>query len=274
MTDTSQTPKPISIPYTAEGFLPQASGYQPLQQQVKHLLETHHLPLPTTSKQWQRVEDAFIHSSYRYEKGLYDPTIPDPYERLEFLGDAILKWTLSDLLFETFPLYNEGQMTKIRSVIVSDKLLAKIAQELGFGALMLLGVSELKAQGRQKVSNLACVMEAFLGGMYLNVKHNPEALQALVSWIHTLWQPHLEQADASATKNNYKAVLQEWTQGQGLGLPEYILDTEEGPSHKRTFTISVWVQGAHQGTGKGDSKKEAQQQAAKKALQSLGALEI
>ncbi|MFM7467925.1 MAG: ribonuclease III [Vampirovibrionales bacterium] len=253
-------------PHTHEGFTPQQAGYEPFEALLRPKLLAFGLPIPQTPTQWQRIQDAFTHPSYRYEKGLYDPTLPDPYERLEFLGDAILKWTLSDLLFETFPHYNEGQMTKIRSVIVSDKQLATIAHTLAFGTFMYLGVSELKAHGRQKASNLACVLEAFLGAMYLNVKYHPEHLKQLIQWIHSLWEPYLHQADASSTKNNYKAVLQEWTQGQGLGLPEYLLETEEGPSHKRTFTMSVWIQGSRHGTGQGVSKKEAQQYAAKEAL--------
>ncbi len=216
-------------------------------------------------KDYDLYDRALTHSSYTYENKLASN---ENYERLEYLGDAVLKLVVSEYLFERFPDYREGELTKIRAVVVSDVTLAKLAKEIHLGDFIVFGVSEAKSGGAKKVSNLACAFEALLGAMYLDGKMAEirdflgDRLEALVTEI-----------DLSKTKDNYKAALQELTQADGGNLPVYRTVKEVGPSHNRTFYIEVLVNGEMLGYGSGKSKKEAQQAAAKQALEALNALE-
>ncbi|MCA9789480.1 MAG: ribonuclease III [Cyanobacteria bacterium HKST-UBA05] len=204
---------------------------------------------------------ALTHSSFTYE---FKPKDWDNYERLEFLGDAVLKLVVSEYLFERFPHYREGDMTKIRAVIVSDAVLSKFALQLGIEQAMVLGPSEARSGGAHKVSNLACAFEAFLAALHLQGQTT-----FIVDMLCDLIADEVTKIDLSKTKSNFKAALQELTQAQGLGLPEYDTLREEGPPHNRTFIVQVLVDGEVIGEGNGKTKKEAQQQAAKLALKCL-----
>jgi ribonuclease-3 len=202
---------------------------------------------------------ALTHSSYTYENNL--PSI-DSNERLEFLGDAVLKLTVSDLLLELFPDYREGDLTKIRAVLVSDAVLAEIATELDLPEFLILGESERRSQGAHyKTSTLACAFEALLGAFYLDGRTSE-----VKTFLRDILLDKIHAIDANKTKNNYKAVLQEKTQAIGLGLPEYETIGESGPAHNRTFTVKVSIQNEEYGEGSGKSKKEAQQNAAREAF--------
>lgn len=206
-------------------------------------------------------EQALTHSSYTYEFKM--PSLHN-YERLEFLGDAVLKIIISQYLFRRFPQYREGELTKIRAVIVSDAVLARFSAEMNLGDYMILGPSEAKSGGRKKVSNLACAFEAFLGALYLDGQ-----LDFATNFIEHLVEDEVTKVDLSKTKDNYKAALQELTQADGEGLPEYRTIKEDGPPHRKIFHIEVLLNGEVLGLGKGASKKEAQQMAAKMALACL-----
>lgn len=208
---------------------------------------------------------ALTHSSYTYENKL---SSLDNYERLEFLGDAVLKLVVSDYLFERFPEYREGELTKIRAVVVSDNQLAQLAQQINLADYMVFGVSEARSGGGRKVSNLACAFESLLGAMYLDGR-----MSEVTVFLRDLLEELITEVDLSKTKDNYKAVLQELTQAEGGYLPEYRTVKETGPSHNRTFFIEVLISGEVMGYGSGKSKKEAQQAAAKVALEALDALE-
>lgn len=207
---------------------------------------------------------ALTHSSYTYE---YKLSSLENYERLEFLGDAVLKLIISAYLFERFPRYREGDLTKIRAVIVSDAVLAGFARMLGMGEVMILGPSEARSGGANKTSNLACAFESFLGALYLDGR-----MDFATDFLSRLMEDEVTRVDLSKTKANYKAVLQELTQGEGDGLPDYRTVGEDGPAHKRTFHVDVLINGEVLGRGSGASKKEAQQMAAKMALQCLNHL--
>lgn len=215
---------------------------------------------------------ALLHSSYAYEQRLRNDHRTESsrhlqienYERLEFLGDAVLKLIVSEYLFERFPDYREGELTKIRAVIISDATLAGIAKILNLGQYMIFGPSEYKSGGPSKTSNLACAFEALLGAMFMDGRMH-RARMLLTGWLEDL----ITEVDLSKTKDNYKAVLQELSQADRGDLPVYRTVSESGPSHNRTFTVEVMLQGETLGCGSGKTKKEAQQQAAKMALLAL-----
>jgi ribonuclease-3 len=208
---------------------------------------------------------ALTHSSYTYENKL--PSLEN-YERLEFLGDAVLKIIVSEYLFERFPEYREGELTKIRAVVVSDASLSRLAQHLNVGQAMIFGASEARTGGVHKVSNLACGFEALLGALFLDGK-----MAATRHMLCSLLEDMVTQVDLSKTKDNYKAVLQEMTQAEGDGLPVYRTVKETGPSHNKTFYVEVLINQEVVGYGSGKTKKEAQQSAAKMALDAFNSLE-
>ena len=218
---------------------------------------------PTT--QHGLYHQALTHSSFTYENKSADS---DNYERLEFLGDAVLKLCISQILFDRFPEYREGDLTKIRAVIVSDATLAELARELQLGDYMVFGASERRSGGAEKTSSLACAFEALLGALFLDGKM-PDIQRLLDDLMVNI----ITEVDLNKTKDNFKAVLQEYSQGEGLGLPDYHTLSEAGPSHNRVFEIGVSINGELLGRGMGKNKKAAQQEAAKEALFSLGVLE-
>ncbi|MEB3285940.1 MAG: ribonuclease III [Vampirovibrionales bacterium] len=218
---------------------------------------------------------ALLHSSYVYEQRLRNEDAyrnrqhaqTENYERLEFLGDAVLKLIVSEYLFERFPEYREGELTKIRAVIISDATLAELAKNVNLGPYIIFGPSEYKSGGPNKTSNLACAFEALLGAMFLDGRMQ-KARQLLTVWLEDL----ITRVDLSKTKDNYKAVLQELSQAESGELPYYRTVSESGPSHNRTFRIEVLLHGEVMGVGSGKTKKEAQQQAARMALIALNQL--
>ncbi len=235
---------------------------EPNESRIRAFLASLELDVPEESL--DIYMQALTHSSYTYENKL--PSL-DNYERLEFLGDAVLKIIISQYLFERFPEYREGELTKIRAVIVSDAVLANLAKSINLGEYMIFGPSEARSGGRNKVSNLACAFEAFLGALFLDGQMN-----FAVSFLESMLHDEVTKVDLSKTKDNYKAVLQELTQGEGAGLPEYTTVKEFGPAHNKTFHVEVSINGEVVGTGIGKSKKEAQQMAAKAALKCLDEL--
>jgi ribonuclease-3 len=204
---------------------------------------------------------ALTHSSFTYE---FNESPLENYERLEFLGDAVLKLIVSEYLFERFPDYREGDLTKIRAVIVSDAFLSTLAQSLDLASSLVMGTGEMRSGGLKKPSNLACAFEALLGALFLDGQ-----MHAARTWIRALMEDPITHVDLDKLKDNFKAALQEFTQSEGIGLPNYRTVHESGPAHRRTFTVEVLVNDEMVGYGTGRSKKEAQQQAAKMALRVL-----
>lgn len=217
------------------------------------------------TRQYELYDRALTHSSYTYENKLSGI---DNYERLEYLGDAVLKLLVSEYLFERFPDYREGDLTKIRAVVVSDAKLAQLAEQMNLGEYIIFGASEARSGGRKKVSNLACAFEALLGALFLDGK----ILEAR-ELIRNQLEHMVTETDMSKTKENYKAALQELTQLDGGMLPIYRTVKETGPSHNRVFMVEVSIQGEVMGVGSGRSKKEAQQLAARQALEAMNELE-
>lgn len=211
------------------------------------------------------LDVALTHSSYNFENKLED--IEDN-ERLEFLGDAVLKLLASRYLYNRFPEYPEGDLTKIRAILVSDSTLARIAAKINLDKYLKIGYHEAKLGGRTRLSTLACAFEALLGAFYLNGK-----VKELFDFLVELLKDEVTEIDQSASKYNYKAMLQEYAQANGMEIPEYVVAKEEGPAHNKIFNIEVWVNGTKLGFGSGKSKKEAHQIAARVAAVALGLLE-
>ena len=209
---------------------------------------------------------ALTHSSYCHENGL-DFSLCN--ERLEFLGDAVLKLIISNYLYTIFPEYHEGDMSFIRSTVVSDETLNKIAQGINLQEYLLLGKAEESTGGREKSSTIACAFEALLGALYLSGK-----LEDAKIFLKKLFENEIDYVDREGLKINPKAMLQEHLQSFSTDLPEYIVTKQEGPPHNRTFYIDVVFNGDLLASGVGSSKKAAQKEAAHKACIELGLIDL
>ena len=210
----------------------------------------------------KRLKIAFTHPSYTKENEL--PSTEN-YERLEFLGDAVLKLVTSNLLYKKYPDYSEGDLSKIRSILVSDQTLSQIAKKIGLNTHLILGSGEEKTGGRERESNIACCMEAVLGAYYIDGKIN-----SIETFLENELLPYADDIENHFEKYNAKAVLQEYTQKETTELPDYKLISTKGPAHKPTFEVEVSFKGKVLATGKGKTKKDAQQDAAYKACVALG----
>jgi len=211
------------------------------------------------------LDIALTHSSYNFENKLAD--IEDN-ERLEFLGDAVLKLLASRYLYNRFPEYPEGELTKIRAILVSDNTLAQIAAKINLDKYLKIGYHEAKLGGRTRLSTLACAFEALLGAFYLDGK-----IKNLYDFLVEHLKDQVTEIDNSASKYNFKAMIQEYAQANGMEIPEYIVVNEKGPAHNKVFIVEVWVNGNKLGFGEGNTKKEAHQVAARMAAVTLGLLE-
>ena len=207
---------------------------------------------------------ALTHPSYTKEQNLpYDTN----YERLEFLGDAVLKLVASDILFNLYPDYTEGNLSKIRSIVVSDNILSQIAHEIGLCDLIILANHE-KKQGLANLESVcACAFEAVLGAYYLDNK-----FEYLIPYLKRVLMPYIEDVDKNFEKFNAKALLQEYTQSLTKEIPVYRLVAETGPDHNKIFTIEVLYKNDVIASGSGKTKKEAEQHAAYEACKIFGVI--
>jgi len=212
----------------------------------------------------ENFERALTHSSYTREN---DINILENYERLEFLGDAVLKLCMSEILYKKYPKYPEGELTKIRSIVVSDNTLAEVAEQIGLNNLMVLGKQEEKSGGRERRSIMACTFEAVLGAYYLNNNFNE-----LSKFLEQHLNPFVEDVDANFEKFNAKAVLQEFTQSKNKQLPSYKIVEEKGPEHDKIFVVEVSYMDEVLALGEGKTKREAEQAGAYDACKKLGAI--
>ena len=203
---------------------------------------------------------ALTHRSYAYERGGL-PT----NERLEFLGDAVLGIVITDQLYKEFPLQPEGDLAKARAALVNMSVLADVAREIGLGEVVLLGRGEEMTSGREKSSILADTLEAVFGAIYLD-----RGIKVVSRVILNLFLPRIRGQVEGGVMHDYKTALQELAAAQLSKLPEYDL-TETGPDHAKRFTAVVNLGGASYGSGAGRSKKEAEQAAARVAVERLRA---
>ncbi len=206
------------------------------------------------------IIQAFTHSSYVNEHRIRPF---DDNERLEFLGDAVLELAVSQYLFKKFETMSEGEMTKLRAAIVCEPSLAKIAIDLAFGDIVLLGKGEEMTGGRERPALLADVFESFVGALYLD-----QGLEAVYDFLNETIYPKIDEG-AFSHMMDFKSQLQEFIQRDGLGMIQYHIVQERGPAHAREFVSEVILNDNKLGLGIGRSKKEAEQQAAQKALEKL-----
>jgi len=191
----------------------------------------------------------------------------DTNERLEFLGDAVLGVVVTEYLFRQFPNASEGELTEMRSSVVSQEVLAQASRDIGLGDYLYLGEGEERTGGRERESILADALEAVIGAIYLD-----GGIESARQVIKYLLLDHLDSILESEISRNYKSQLLEYMQARGLGSPEYAVIEEVGPDHEKEFTVEVRIQGRVMGRGKGKSKKKAEQEAAQRALERIHAL--
>lgn len=208
---------------------------------------------------------ALTHPSYTKENEL---SCLDSYERLEFLGDSVLKLLTSDILFEMYPDFPEGKLSKIRSIVVSDMTLAKIFKSFSLEDLLIFAKHEKKQNLNRNDMICACAFEALLGAFYLEGK-----ILELRTFLTKVLRPYIEDVNANYINFNAKALLQEYTQGINKQLPVYKLIEENGPAHKKVFTVQVSFNNEVCGIGSGGTKKEAEQNAATEACKKFNVRE-
>ena len=203
---------------------------------------------------------ALTHSSYANESR---DKISDN-ERLEFLGDSVLGLVIADYLYGMFDQYREGNLTKIRASIVSEGSLAEIARSIELGEFLYLGKGESNTGGRNRDSILADAVEALIGAVYLEA-----GLEQAKEVIISLFTPVIKKSYEGKGFQDYKTQLQEVLQKFSDKEINYQVIKEKGPDHNKEFVVEVHHNGQAIGTGKGKSKKEAEQQAAKEALEKI-----
>jgi ribonuclease-3 len=187
-------------------------------------------------------------------------------ETLEFLGDAVLGFVIGELIFKSFPALQEGALSKIKAHLVSASTLAQKARELELGRALRLGSGEARSGGANKDSLLADALEAVIAAIYLD-----GGLAAVAPFISRLFSADISGIDlGDLSFHDYKTTLQETAQRLGLPLPDYRVIEESGPDHDKMFLVEVAWDGNPFSIGRGPSKKEAQRQAAKAALERLG----
>lgn len=203
---------------------------------------------------------ALIHKSYAHETGRQS----ENYERLEFLGDAVLDLIVSDYLYATYPASQEGRLSKLRAEIVSESGLTLLANHLQLGRFLLLGRGEEQTGGRHKASLLSAAFEAVIASIYLD--STLSVVQGV--FLHT-FTPLIEQRLAASCSRDYKGLLQAYALGHYGCLPIYHIVREEGPAHQKIFHVQLSLNHRFCCIGVGRSKKAAEQHAAKQLLQQL-----
>jgi len=207
------------------------------------------------------LDMALIHRSYVNENpalGIRDN------ERLEFLGDAVIGLCTGDILMKKYPDYTEGQLSKMRASIVNEYFLAELAKKYAIGDCLLLGKGEETSGGRVKTSILSNAFEAVTAAIFLDA-----GFDKAYEFIKTAMEHLMAKGTETTIYSDYKTTAQEICQNLFKDVPKYSLTGESGPDHDKLFEVTLSVAGIIKTTGVGKSKKEAEQQAAKKALESL-----
>ena len=207
-------------------------------------------------KQSDLLEQALTHRSYSRNKN---------NERLEFLGDSVLNLVISQYIYEREPGADEGDLSRIRSSLVNEEALARVARDIGLGDFIYLGGGELKSGGFRRSSILSDTLEAIIGAIYLD-----SGFDKARDTILFLYRDYLRTLPDTDTLKDAKTQLQEYLQSKQLDLPEYTVIKTTGKSHDQVFTVSCRVTSLQvQSSGTGSSRKKAEQNAAKKMLDQL-----
>jgi len=203
---------------------------------------------------------ALLHRSFLQRPGQPDRS----NERLEFLGDSVLSLVVAEYLYNTFPLAEEGDLTKVRSRLVNRKALAAYAKEIHLMDFIFMSTSAAQSIGKGYDTIIADTYEAVIAAIYIDGGY----AQAK-RFVERQVLAAIKNGTVVTDDENYKSLLLEYAQGNGLGVPRYTIVKEEGPDHDRTFTVDVLLNSVRLGCGTGKNKKEAEQVAASKALDEL-----
>ena len=201
------------------------------------------------------IIEALTHKSYKKQYN---------NERLEFLGDAVLDLIIGEYLFKKFTTVDEGELSKLRASLVNEKGLEKLAKKIDLGRYIFISLAEENNNGRDKPSLLSNAFEAVIGAIYLESGLN-KATEIVLKLLEEVYP----QIDLKSIFKDYKTTLQELTQAEFGTTPEYTMLRTFGPDHKKEFEIEVGIKEKKFAVAKGKSKKDAQQKAAKKALEIL-----
>ena len=204
------------------------------------------------------LKKALTHTSYAYENKV------ETNEKLEFLGDSILEFLSSKYIYNNYPNLKEGEMTKVRATVVCEESLYKIANKHNFSDFLYVGKSERMHQGNRKVAILADSVEAVIAAMYFD-----SGLETVEKFIKEKLKDEIKIASQNVGMKDHKTVLQERLQINGNVDIKYDIIKEDGPDHDKTFTAEVKLNGKVLATGEGKTKKQAEMDAADKALKML-----
>lgn len=203
-------------------------------------------------------EEAFTHRSYLNEAKLKIAS----NERLEFLGDSIISFAISNYLYTKYPDFDEGNLTNLRSLLVNTKSLSEIARQLDIGLLLKLSKGEEESKGRENATLLENSFEAYVGALFLD-----QGIASVVKFLGKALFPKIQElVDKKAFKDS-KSLLQEKVQAKKQSSPLYKVLEETGPAHAKTFKVGVFINGKKLGEGSGKSKQIAEESAAKVALE-------
>jgi ribonuclease-3 len=233
----------------------------------------HHFQRP------ELLEQALTHTSHAREREAAQAAeimqVGDN-EQFEFLGDAVLGFVTGEELFQRFPLYREGQLSKLRAHLVSEKHLLKVAQQLGLGEYLRLGRGEEKSGGRSKTTLLVDALEAVLAALYLDAGLDT-VRRVILQFVLLPELENLSRNGVGLPLTDYKSALQEKLQALGMPQPLYLLVKEQGPEHRKLFTVEARLRVANTqsepeflGRAEGPTKKTAEQEAARQVLEQLG----
>lgn len=209
-------------------------------------------------KKPELLQKALTHTSYSNEKHL------ESNQRLEFLGDSVIGLVIGEYIYEKYPSMPEGELSKIRAGIVCENGLVKCAEKIELGRRLLLGRGEEMSGGRNRASNLEDAFEALIGAVFLD-----SDFYTVKKFVLKVMKEIIEEIVLHDGIEDSKTAFQEYIQKHGRKNIEYVLVKEEGPDHNKIYTMQVKVGGKVMGMGKGHSKKDAEQRAAKVALEML-----
>ena len=234
---------------------------------LTHLLKKIEMQkLPSIKNKTLRLT-ALTHRSYVHK----NPGAGEHNERLEFLGDAVLGFLVGELLYQLYPKMSEAQLTRLRSNLVDEKQLAKLATQLGLGELMRLGKGAIQEGSHKNPSLLSDTFEAYIAAYFLE-----SGIEATRKFVQPLFTPVADSIVSSKSNDqpknlvDAKSLLQQWAQAKFVQNPEYFIIDESGPDHAKEFTVEVRVNGRVYGVGKGRRKQDAEKCAAEVALKKVG----
>lgn len=206
------------------------------------------------------LRTALTHPSFSFEEDF-----PQMYERLEFLGDAVLGFVVTDYIYRHYPDFQEGELAKLRASVISGEVLAELAGDLELGNCIFMGKGVEQMGGRHRTSILADCFEAIIGAAYLDA-----GIEATRDLVLDMVEGRIRRQSETRQWTDFKSRLQEHTMREMNVTPTYEIISETGPSHEKTFQSIVMLRGMVYGEGSGSSKKRAEQGAAREALARLG----